>query len=154
LSTAEARYLKINYDEVLQKLKEYAKSKAKTHQGVKAIILTGSLAKGDYTGCSDADILVLSEALPYRVLERYSLFAATDLPLDVEPRAYTIVEFLRMVRGGDHFALEALRVGIPLFGDTYFKELRESAYEGSRRELRRGRSEDRRREERFERRYS
>jgi predicted nucleotidyltransferase len=60
------------------------------HQGVKAIILTGSLAKGNYAGSSDADILVIAEGLPHRVLERYQLFAVTSLPLDVEPRAYSI----------------------------------------------------------------
>jgi predicted nucleotidyltransferase len=90
LSTAETRYLKINYDEVLRKLKEYAKSKVNAHQGVKAIILTGSLAKGNYAGSSDADILVIAEGLPHRVLGRYQLFAVTSLPLDVEPRAYSI----------------------------------------------------------------
>jgi predicted nucleotidyltransferase len=128
LSTAETRYLKINYDEVLRKLKEYAKSKAKAHKGVKAIILTGSLAKGNYAGSSDADILVIAEGLPHRVLERYQLFVDTSLPVDVEPRAYTVEEFLKMVRRGDHFAHEALKVGIPLFGDGYLGELRASLH--------------------------
>ena len=129
MSTAETRYLKINYDEVLRKLKEYAESKAKAHLGVKAIVLTGSLAKGNYAGSSDADILVIAEGLPHRVLERYQLFAEASLPIDVEPRAYSIEEFLKMVRRGDHFAFEALKFGIPLFGDGYLRELKTSVME-------------------------
>jgi predicted nucleotidyltransferase len=124
LSTAETRYLKINYDEVLRKLKEYAISEAKAHPGVKAIVLVGSLAKGNYAGSSDADILVIAEGLPERVLERYSMFADTTLPVDVEPRAYSVEEFLRMVHRGDHFALEVLKAGIPLFGDDYLREVK------------------------------
>lgn len=126
MSTAETRYLKINYEEALRKLKEYAKSKAKANQGVKAIVLTGSLAKGNYAGSSDADILVIAEGLPHRVLERYQLFAEASLPMDLEPRAYSIEEFLKMIRRGDHFALEALKVGIPLFGESYFEQVKKS----------------------------
>jgi hypothetical protein len=31
-----------------------------------------------------------------------------------------------MVRRGDHFALEALKVGIPLFGQSYFEQVKKS----------------------------
>ena len=58
MSSAEARQLKMSFDEVLGKLREYAKARA--HQA-RAIILTGSLAKGSYTGASDADILVIAD---------------------------------------------------------------------------------------------
>ncbi len=125
MSTAEARYLKIDYDEVIRKLRDYAKSKAKAHEGVKAIVLTGSLAKGNYTGCSDADILIIADNLPAQVLERYALFAEADLPVDAEPRAYTPEEFLSMVRQGDHFAIETLKVGISLYGEKYFRGLKQ-----------------------------
>jgi predicted nucleotidyltransferase len=125
LSSAEARYLRINLDELLEKLKQYAKSKAETHQ-VRTIILAGSLAKGSYTGMSDADILVIADDLPTNVLERYLLFAESTLSVDVEPRVYTTKEFLRLVQQGDIFALESLRSGIPLYGDQFFRELKES----------------------------
>lgn len=125
MSTAEARYLKIAYDELLVSLRDYARSKAKANEGVKTIVLTGSLAKGNYTGSSDADILVIAESLPPRVLERYHLFAEASLPIDIEPRAYSIQEFLKMIRQGDSFAMEALKVGIPLYGEKYFTKLKE-----------------------------
>ena len=125
MSTAEARYLRIDYDEIVGKLRHYAKLKAKAYEGVKAIVLTGSLAKGNYTGSSDADILVIADNLPARVLERYALFAEADLPVDVEPRAYSTEEFLNMVRQRDHFAIEALEIGVPLYGEKYYRALKE-----------------------------
>lgn len=124
MSTPEARYLKINYDEVLGKLRDYAISKAKAHEGVKTIVLTGSLAKGNYVGRSDADILVIAEGLSARMLERFGEFAESSLPVDVEPRVYSVAEFMKMIRQGDHYAIETIKVGIPLYGEKYFKELR------------------------------
>jgi predicted nucleotidyltransferase len=125
LSSVEVRYLKINFDETLRRLKEYAKSKARVHQA-RAIVLTGSLAKGSYTGTSDADILVIADNLPTRVLERYALFAEPSMPIDLEPRVYTLDEFISKVLQGDRFAVESLEIGIPLYGERFFKELRES----------------------------
>lgn len=125
MSSVEVRYLKISFDEALMRLREYAESKSKAH-GVKAIVLTGSLAKGNYTGISDADILVIADSLPARVLERYALFAEPKMPMDLEPRAYTTEEFVNNVRKGDRFALESLEVGIPLHGEKFFKPLRKS----------------------------
>ena len=122
MSSAEARYLKINFDEVFEKLREYAKAKA--HQA-RAIVLTGSLAKGSYTGTSDADILVIADNLPDHILERYSLFADPSMPIDLEPRVYTTDEFVSKVRRGDHFAIESIEAGIPLHGERFFKDLRE-----------------------------
>jgi predicted nucleotidyltransferase len=125
LSSLEARYLKINFDEILSRLRAYADAKAK-EQDARAIILTGSLARGSYTGTSDADILVIADKVPGNVLERYALFSDPNLTIDLEPRVYTTDEFIRKVRQGDRFALEALEVGIPLHGEQFFKEVRRS----------------------------
>ena len=123
MSSAEVRYLKISFDEILHRLRGYAKSKAETYE-VKAIVLTGSLAKGNYTGTSDADILVIAENLPSRVLERYALFSEPKMSIDLEPRVYTPKEFVGMIRQHDRFALESLEVGIPLYGEQFFKDLK------------------------------
>jgi predicted nucleotidyltransferase len=125
LSSAEVRYLKVNYNEILSKLRKYAKEKAGAHEA-KAIILTGSLAKETYTGTSDADILVIADRIPCRVLERYALFAESGMPIDVEPRVYTTKEFISKVHQGDRFALESLKIGIPLHGKQFFEDLRRS----------------------------
>jgi predicted nucleotidyltransferase len=114
----------MNYDDVIEKLRRYAKSMAETHKGVKSIVLTGSLAKGNYSATSDADILVIADDLPLQLLDRHVLFADSAIPVDLEPRAYTPDEFVAMVKQGDHFATEALRIGKPLYGDQYFSDLK------------------------------
>jgi len=125
LSSAGARYLKINFDEILGKLREYAKSKAANHQ-TRAIVLTGSLAKGRYTGTSDADILVVADNVPIYVLERYALYAEPKMPIDVQPRVYTTEELITKIRQGDRFVLESLEVGIPLYGEQFLNDLKQS----------------------------
>jgi len=123
LSSAEVRYLKISFDEVLSSLREYAKRKSGQ---ARAIVLVGSLARGDYAGTSDADVLVIADDVPARFLDRTVLFADAKTPVDLEPRVYTTDEFVRKVRDGDPFAMESLDIGIPLHGDRFFNELRES----------------------------
>ena len=125
MSSSEVRYLKINFDEILIRLREYADSKVRS-QHVRAIVLTGSLATGSYTGTSDADILVIADDVPTNVLERYALFSDPELPIDLEPRVYTTEEFISKVHRGDRFALETLETGIPLYGKQFFNELRRS----------------------------
>lgn len=127
MSSLRVRYLRINFDEILSKLREYADAKAHNkEQHVRAIILTGSLATGRYTGTSDADILVIADKVPANVLERYALFSDPEFPIDIEPRVYTTDEFIGKVHQGDRFALESLETGIPLHGEQFFNNLRES----------------------------
>jgi predicted nucleotidyltransferase len=125
LSSSEARYLKINFDEILSKLREYADSKAKD-QHTKAIVLTGSFARGNYTGSSDADVLVIADNVPANVLERYAIFSDPKFPIDLEPRVYTTNEFVNMIRQDNRFALESLELGVPLYGERFFRELKKS----------------------------
>jgi predicted nucleotidyltransferase len=123
LDSAETKYLKINFNEVLEELKRYAKSKS-GHYGTRAIVLVGSLAKGSYTGTSDADVLIIADDVPAAPLKRYALFADTSLTIDLEPRVYTTREFLNKVEQRDRFAVECLEVGIPLFGEQFFDSLK------------------------------
>ncbi|MEM3506640.1 MAG: hypothetical protein QW589_08015 [Candidatus Bathyarchaeia archaeon] len=46
-NTVEVKFFKLNYEEVIKKLKEY--SEKALAKGVKAVVLIGSLAKGNYT---------------------------------------------------------------------------------------------------------
>ena len=61
LNSARVRFLKIDYDGIINYLKNYAKDALR--KGAKLIILYGSLARGDYTATSDADILIVGEVL-------------------------------------------------------------------------------------------
>ena len=123
MNSAGERFLKINYNEVLEELRRYAAVKSAT-LGTKAIILAGSLAKGTYTGMSDADVLIIADEVPERSLDRYTLFQDSSLSIDIEPRIYTTSEFLSKVEQGDHFAIETLERGIPLFGEQFLKNLK------------------------------
>jgi hypothetical protein len=123
LNSVGVKFLKINFNEVLEELKRYAAVKGRTH-GAKAIILAGSLAKGTYTGTSDADVLIIADEIPRKSLDRYRLFSDSSLSIDIEPRIYTSREFLSKVEQGDHFAIEALEKGIALFGEQFFKNLK------------------------------
>jgi len=100
---------------VLKRLKEYAgKALAK---GAKTVILIGSLARGDYTAFSDADILIISDNAPSNPLERLRDFIDPTLPVDVEPRVYTTRELIEMAREGRRIIKEILEYGIILAGD-------------------------------------
>jgi predicted nucleotidyltransferase len=123
LDSAEIKYLKINFNEVLKELRDYALVKGRSHK-TKAILLTGSLATGTYTGTSDADLLIIADDVPPRSLDRYGIFADDSLSLDVEPRVFTTKEFLKMVRERDRLAIESVVRGIPLFGGAFILNLK------------------------------
>jgi len=123
LNSAETKYLKINLDEVLKELREYALVKGSGH-GTKAIVLTGSLAKGTYTGTSYADLLIITDDVPPRSLDRYTLFADNGLSIDIEPRIFTTREFLKKIQERDHFTIESVKSGITLFGEAFIADLK------------------------------
>ena len=123
MDSAEVRFLKINFNEVLQELRQYALVKGSSH-GTKAIVLIGSLAKGTYTGTSDADLLIIADDVPSRSLDRYALFIDNSLSVEIEPRIFTTEEFLKMIKTGDHFALDSVMKGIPLFGENFIENLK------------------------------
>jgi hypothetical protein len=123
LDSAEVKYLKINFNEVLEELRDYALVKGRSHE-TKAVLLTGSLAKGTYTGTSDADLLIIADSIPPRSLDRYALFADNTLSVDIEPRIFTTKELLKMIQEGDHFAIESMKKGIPLFGEAFIMDLK------------------------------
>ncbi|MBS7627129.1 nucleotidyltransferase domain-containing protein [Candidatus Bathyarchaeota archaeon] len=125
MNTAEVRYLKIRFDDVLKRLHSYARRKAK-ERNVRTIVLVGSLAKGTYTGTSDADILIIADDLPSNILDRHTIFSDNRMPIDLEPHVYTAEEFLNLLRLGDRFILDTLRFGIPLYGKRFFNQLKTS----------------------------
>ncbi|MEM3381780.1 MAG: nucleotidyltransferase domain-containing protein [Candidatus Bathyarchaeia archaeon] len=128
MNTAEVRYLKISFDDVLKRLRSYARRKAK-EKNVKTIVLAGSIAKGTYTGTSDVDILIISDDLPSNILNRHTIFSDDRMPIDLEPHAYTTEELLKMLRRGDRFILDTLRYGIPIYGKRFFNQLRTQIFE-------------------------
>ncbi|MBS7658440.1 nucleotidyltransferase domain-containing protein [Candidatus Bathyarchaeota archaeon] len=114
-NTAEVKFFKLNYEEVMKKLKEY--SEKALAKGVKAVILIGSLAKGDYTAFSDADILIIFDEAPKNPVDRIKEFIDPSLPIEVEPRVYTTSEVLKMAKEKRRIIKEAIRYGKLLAGD-------------------------------------
>ena len=87
-----------------------------------ALILFGSLAKGDYHQHSDADFcVVLAESLrsPF---EGYDRVVACDPSGVVQPVVYGPDQFRQMVRQANGLALEVMADGLFLAGDEAFRQ--------------------------------
>jgi predicted nucleotidyltransferase len=99
----------------MERLREYAeKAVAK---GVKAVILIGSLARGDYTAYSDADVLIIFDDAPKNPMDRIKEFIDPTLPVEVQPRVYTTSELLTMAGEKRRIIREAVEYGKLLAGD-------------------------------------
>ena len=120
-NSARIRFLKIDYDEIINYLKDYARDALR--KGGKLVILYGSLARGDYTATSDADILIISDKFKdIRMIDRVLDFIDPRSPIDIEPKVLTTEEFKNLIKKKDRFALEVLRDGIVLAGDLKLYE--------------------------------
>jgi len=97
-------------------LREYAQKALL--KGARAVILIGSLARGDYTAFSDADVVIIVDEAPDRPQDRVLDFLDPTLTLDVEPRVYTAEELLHMAREGRRLAEEVVEHGKLLAGDS------------------------------------
>jgi len=84
---------------------------------VESVVLFGSLAKGNYTARSDADIcIILKNDDPRRPTDRIPQYLAafSGAPVPVDVLVYTRAEVERMRREGRRFVQEALDQGITL----------------------------------------
>ena len=115
LNSAEVKLFKLDYAAILKALKAYAKRALE--KNVKAVILIGSLAKGNYTAFSDADVVIISDSVPEDLLDRIKIFLDPTLPIDVQPRVYTTQEILKMARQKRRIIEEIVKHGKLLAGD-------------------------------------
>ena len=114
-NSAEVKLFKLDYENVMCKLRSYAERIVK--KGAVAVILIGSLARGDWTAYSDADIIVITNNLPKNPLNRIKQFIDPTLPIDVEPRAYMVEEILHMAKKRSRIIQEIIENGKLLAGD-------------------------------------
>ena len=91
-SNSAAKTFEINYPFIFQKLIEYANNSIK--KGSLLTILIGSLARGDYTPFSDADVIIITDITRSQVE-----FMDPYMPIDIEPRVFTINEIYEMAKG-------------------------------------------------------
>ncbi|MBA2529210.1 MAG: nucleotidyltransferase domain-containing protein [Euzebyales bacterium] len=82
--------------------------------GVDAVVVFGSVARGDFNDCSDIDVLVVAEHLPQRALDRFAVLG--DPPDPVRPVAWTPAEWRHERRRANPIAVEALEHGVWLQG--------------------------------------
>lgn len=85
-----------------------------------ALILFGSLARGDYHQYSDADFCLVLAEVPRSPFEGYNRVVACDPSGVVQPLVYGPDQFRQMVRQANGLALEVLADGLFLAGDEAF----------------------------------
>lgn len=79
-----------------------------------AVVVFGSVARGDFHDASDVDVLVVAADLPFPALERN---AAVGIPPPrVEFVAWTPEEWRQEHERGDPIAVEACELGVVLRG--------------------------------------
>jgi len=93
-----------------------------------ALVLFGSLARGDYHQRSDADFCVVLPSPLRSIFEGYDRVVACDPSGIVQPLTYGPYQFRQMVRQANGLALEVMADGLFLAGDeTFRQELEELA---------------------------
>jgi predicted nucleotidyltransferase len=98
-----------------------------------ALILFGSLTKGNYYLDSDADICVILAQPEVSWGEGYKQVAPFDPEGVVQPLVYGTEQFLKMVRDANGLALEVCHDGWVLAGDEgYIQRLEEAFAEAKR----------------------
>jgi predicted nucleotidyltransferase len=118
-NSAGLKVFRLNYELVFKRLKEYAERALE--KGAIVVFLIGSLARGDYTAFSDADVVIIvRDDYPKKLPDRISDFIDPTLSVDVEPRVYTLSEFSKMAQNKERIIREIEKYGIILAGDVSF----------------------------------
>jgi predicted nucleotidyltransferase len=97
----------VNYIEQLSKL-----------TNVKAVVVIGSRARGDWKLSSDIDtIIVVDKALSYTELPSLGM---------VDPRIYTVEELIEAIKTAEYELIEAFEEGKIIYDDGIWKEIRKT----------------------------
>ena len=93
----------------------------------KLVILHGSIARKEFGLGSDVDLIVVSDNLPDKIMDRIKLLYEIDetkAPLDI--KGYKSKEIREMIKKGNPLIMDAMEDGIILFADENFlKEILE-----------------------------
>lgn len=117
------RVWRIDREAILERLARWARDLGQRDENVLAVVLFGSLARGDYTAASDADVLVILRDSPLRFDERIPTFIPSYVGIGVDVFPYTLEEVKRALAEGWGVARVALTEGMVLFQRG--KELKE-----------------------------
>jgi predicted nucleotidyltransferase len=83
--------------------------------GVRAVVVFGAVARGDFNDRSDVDVLVVADRLPARAPDRLAALGPT--PPRVEVVAWTPAEWRSERARGNPITAEAAAAGVWLRGD-------------------------------------
>jgi predicted nucleotidyltransferase len=103
-------------ERLIERARSYARA-LEARLPVRAVVLAGSVARGDFNLWSDIDVLVVADALPERLPDRLALLAA-DAPAGVQVVGFTPDELRLAARRGNRLVLDAAAHGILLAGDA------------------------------------
>lgn len=111
MPTVSVTFFKVDQKRIEQALQAYVRALTE-HAEVLAIVLFGSLARGEATGMSDADILLIlaHSTKPFHLRIPDYLLPGIRIPMDVFP--YTVEEAHRMLAEGNGIVPMALQDGI------------------------------------------
>ena len=115
-SSSSVKVRKLDFVGLMDKLRKYALNVAGRKE-VKAVILFGSLARGDYTPSSDIDVLIVVRKAAGNPTERSIPYMDPSLPLDLQPFVLTEEELLSMAGKGRKIVRELVEHGVLLAGD-------------------------------------
>jgi len=108
-------------------LEKYVKLLLVSSLKVRAIVLVGSRARGDWKAHSDTDVLVIGENFPQNHSELLTVLNPPEVwGLSIEARAYTSKGFLDAIWALDLTALDAMQEGIVLYDSGFWKEAQEA----------------------------
>jgi uncharacterized protein len=82
--------------------------------GARAVVVFGSVARGDFNLWSDIDVLVVADHLPDNPLQRLEILGPT--PGGVQPVAWTPSEWRAQLARRNPIAVEASKQGVWLIG--------------------------------------
>lgn len=108
------RVWKIDREDILARLTRWARELGRD-KNVLAVVLFGSLARGDHTAASDADILIILKDSSLRFDERIPAFMPSGIGIGVDVFPYTLGETKRALEEGWGVARIALEEGVFLF---------------------------------------
>lgn len=114
------KLFKLDYNVVIKELKDYAKKSVE--KGALAVILVGSLARGDYTAFSDADVVIIVKESKERPLDRIVKYIEPKATITIDPRVYTVDEVRKMVKEKARIIREIAEYGVLLCGDEKIYE--------------------------------
>lgn len=109
------RVWKIDREAILARLTRWARELGEQDENVMAVVLFGSLARGDHTAASDADVLIILRESTVRFDERIPAFMPSNIGVGVDVFPYTLSETKRALEEGWGVARIALKEGMFLF---------------------------------------